>query len=231
MNENTQMMIYQAASWIIPLVIAIVFHEVAHGLVARYYGDMTAANAGRLTLNPIRHVDPVGTIILPLILAVAGAPVFGWAKGVPVNDQKMRNPRWNMVAVAAAGPLSNIILALIGAGLIVVLSIATKEGGGDVANFVLLNLYNFIAINLFLALFNMLPIPPFDGSKVLAGILPPALGARFRSLDRLGMLIAIALLVVIPSVFPAANIIGPLISAPVIWVFEQISLVISAVTG
>jgi Zn-dependent protease len=173
----------------------------------------------------------VGTIILPLILAVAGAPVFGWAKGVPVNDQKMRNPRWNMVAVAAAGPLSNIILALIGAGLIVVLSIATKEGGGGVANFVLLNLYNFIAINLFLALFNMLPIPPFDGSKVLAGILPPALGARFRRLDRLGMLIAIALLVVIPSVFPSANIIGPLISAPVIWVFEQISLVISAVSG
>jgi Zn-dependent protease len=231
MNENTQMMIYQAANWIIPLVIAIVFHEVAHGLVARYYGDMTAANAGRLTLNPIRHVDPVGTIILPLILAVAGAPVFGWAKGVPVNDQKMRNPRWNMVVVAAAGPLSNIILALIGAGLIVVLSIATKEGGGGVANFVLLNLYNFIAINLFLALFNMLPIPPFDGSKVLAGILPPALGARFRRLDRLGMLIAIALLVVIPSVFPSANIIGPLISAPVIWVFEQISLVISAVSG
>lgn len=231
MNENTQMMIYQAASWIIPLVIAIVFHEVAHGLVARYYGDMTAANAGRLTLNPIRHVDPVGTIILPLILAVTGAPVFGWAKGVPVNDQKMRNPRWNMVVVAAAGPLSNIILALIGAGLIVVLSIATKEGGGDVANFVLLNLYNFIAINLFLALFNMLPIPPFDGSKVLAGILPPALGARLRSLDRMGMLIAIALLVVIPSVFPSANIIGPLISAPVIWVFEQISLVISAASG
>ena len=231
MNENTQMMIYQAASWIIPLVIAIVFHEVAHGLVARYYGDMTAANAGRLTLNPIRHVDPVGTIILPLILAVTGAPVFGWAKGVPVNDQKMRNPRWNMVVVAAAGPLSNIILALIGAGLIVVLSIATKEGGGDVANFVLLNLYNFIAINLFLALFNMLPIPPFDGSKVLAGILPPALGARLRSLDRMGMLIAIALLVVIPSVFPSTNIIGPLISAPVIWVFEQISLVISAASG
>ena len=231
MNENTQMMIYQAASWIIPLVIAIVFHEVAHGLVARYYGDMTAANAGRLTLNPIRHVDPVGTIILPLILAVTGAPVFGWAKGVPVNDQKMRNPRWNMVVVAAAGPLSNIILALIGAGLIVVLTIATKEGGGDVANFVLLNLYNFIAINLFLALFNMLPIPPFDGSKVLAGILPPALGARLRSLDRMGMLIAIALLVVIPSVFPSTNIIGPLISAPVIWVFEQISLVISAASG
>lgn len=227
MNETSQM-IYTAASWIIPLVIAIVFHEVAHGVTARYFGDMTAAKAGRLTLNPIAHVDPVGTIILPLILAVSGAPVFGWAKGVPVNAARMRNPRWHMVIVAAAGPISNVLLALIGTALAAGLMLITR-GQGMVAEFLMLNLYNFIAINLFLALFNMLPIPPFDGSKVVAGLLPPALGARFRRLDNAGMMIALAVLVVIPSVFPAANIVGRVIAAPVFWMFGQISALLSMI--
>jgi Zn-dependent protease len=229
MDDFSTMMV-KAASWIVPLVIAIVFHEVAHGVVARYFGDMTAAKAGRLTLNPLAHVDPVGTIALPLILAVSGAPVFGWAKGVPVDAARMRNPRWNMVVVAAAGPLSNVILALVGALLVIGLTLLTKEQGG-VAGFLLLNFYNFIIINLFLALFNMLPIPPFDGSKVLAGLLPPALGARFQRLDAMGMLFAIALLVVIPSLYPPANIIGPLIAAPVAWVFGLINTAIAAVVG
>jgi Zn-dependent protease len=224
MSDSTQMIV-ATASWIIPLVIAIVFHEVAHGVAARHFGDMTAANAGRLTLNPIRHVDPIGTIVLPLVLAMSGAPVFGWAKGVPVNASKMRDPRWHMVVVAAAGPLSNVIMALVGAILVAGLSLVTK-GQGVVADFLTLNLYNFIAINLFLALFNMLPIPPFDGAKVLAGVLPPKLGAWFGRLDRVGMLIAIAVLVVIPSIYPSANFVGRLIGAPVMWVLGQISAVL-----
>lgn len=220
-------MIYQGAAWIIPLVIAIVFHEVAHGRVARYYGDTTALERGRLSFNPIRHVDPIGTVILPLILAVSGAPVFGWAKGVPVDASRMDNPRWNMVAVALAGPAMNIALMIAAAGLISILKLTVGiDGDGAVITFIMTNLMNFMAINLFLACFNLLPIPPFDGSKVLAGILPPTLGDKFRQLDRMGMLFAVAVLVIIPSIFPSFNLVGRVIGAPVIWMLTHIGAAI-----
>src|SRR4051812_7680970 len=112
MNDN---IVYQIAVWLVPLIIAIVFHEVAHGLVAKRLGDTTAEERGRLTLNPIKHIDPFGTVILPLLLAISHAPVFGWAKPVPVNYARLRNPRRDMVLVALAGPGMNLLLAIVGA--------------------------------------------------------------------------------------------------------------------
>jgi Zn-dependent protease len=215
---------FDIGTWLIPLTIAIVFHEVAHGRVAKLFGDTTASDLGRLSLNPIRHVDPFGTVILPMILAVTGAPIFGWAKPVPVVPSRLRNPRWHMVLVAAAGPLSNILLATIAA---IVFALFMKSAGGlgtGVAPaFLAANVQNFIAINLFLAVFNMIPLPPFDGSKVFAGFLPDGIRERFQSLDRYALLFMIFLLFVIPQVAPSANIIGRIVLPPVTWLFERIA--------
>src|SRR3954463_13500070 len=115
MGMSADNVVFRAATWLIPLVIAIVLHEIAHGWVANAFGDPTARRKGRLSINPLRHVDPLGTIALPLILAVAGAPVFGWAKPVPVVARRMRNPRFHMILVALAGPGMNLLLAGIGA--------------------------------------------------------------------------------------------------------------------
>jgi Zn-dependent protease len=215
---------FDIGTWLIPLTIAIVFHEVAHGRVAKLFGDPTASKLGRLSLNPIRHVDPFGTVILPMILAVTGAPIFGWAKPVPVDPSRLRNPRWHMVLVAAAGPLSNILLATIAA---IVFALALKStgglGAGMAPQFLAQNVQNFIAINLFLAVFNMIPLPPFDGSKVFAGFLPDGIRERFQSLDRYALLFMIFLLFVIPQVAPKANIIGRIVLPPVTWLFERIA--------
>ncbi len=215
--------IFQIATWLVPLTIAIVFHEVAHGRVAKLFGDMTASEQGRLSLNPIRHVDPFGTVILPMLLAVTGAPVFGWAKPVPVNPNRMRKPRLHMALVAAAGPASNIILALLGGALLAAaFNISGPDQSGGVMTFIAANLINFMAINLFLAVFNMIPMPPFDGSKVLAGLLPPPLAAKFQSLDRYALAFMIILLVVIPQVAPSANVISRIVVPPVQWMLGAI---------
>jgi Zn-dependent protease len=219
---------FDIGTWLIPLTIAIVFHEVAHGRVAKLFGDNTASDLGRLSLNPIRHVDPVGTVVLPMILAVTGAPIFGWAKPVPVVPSRLRNPRWHMVLVAAAGPLSNIFLAVVGAiafGLI--LKSTGGLGAGMLPAFIAANFQNFIMINLSLAVFNMIPIPPFDGSKVFAGFLPDGLRERFQSLDRYAFLFIIFLLFVIPQIAPQANILGRIVLPPVRWLLEQMSQIIS----
>src|SRR5436305_9636662 len=139
MSEDN--ILFQAATWLIPLVVAIILHEIAHGWVALAFGDPTAKRKRRLSLNPLRHVDPVGTVILPLVLAVSGAPVFGWAKPVPVVESRLRNPRWHMMLVALAGPGMNLLLAIVGAlawaGLV---WLAPPEGLGW--DFVLLNVGN-----------------------------------------------------------------------------------------
>lgn len=231
MNGITKLA-FDIGTWLIPLTIAIVFHEVAHGAVAKWFGDMTASERGRLSLNPIRHVDPLGTVILPLILAVSGAPVFGWAKPVPVVPQRMRNPRWNMVAVAAAGPATNIILALVAMlALVATLPALAAAKGSLVGDFLSANLLNFVAINLFLAVFNMLPIPPFDGSKVLAGILPPPLGSRFSRLDRYALPILILLLVILPQFVPAANVLPKIVLPPVEVLYETMFNLASSLFG
>ena len=167
--------ILQAAALIVPLIIAIVFHEVAHGWAARALGDPTAAEMKRLSLNPLRHVDPIGTIVLPGFLALVKAPVIGWAKPVPVNKWRLRNPRFGMMAVAAAGPGTNFVLAAIGA---VLLGLLLEPDGAlmqvGLTGFLATNLVNFLLINIFLALFNLLPIPPFDGSHIVERfVLPP----------------------------------------------------------
>jgi Zn-dependent protease len=218
---------YQIATWLVPLMIAIVFHEVAHGWAARSFGDMTAARAGRLTLNPIRHVDPIGTLALPMMLAVAGAPIFGWAKPVPVNAARMRNPRWHMVLVALAGPGSNIVLALLTLVAMAALMSFAPPQSGAAAAFVWANLGNFVVINIMLAVFNMLPLPPFDGSHVVEGVLPRPLAAGYARLRPFGMAAMLILFIAVPLLFPQSNIVAKLIGPPVEWVLGQASALLA----
>lgn len=207
--------IWSAAVWIIPLVIAIVFHEVSHGLAARALGDPTAERLNRLSFNPLRHVDPIGTVILPLMLAIAKAPVFGWAKPVPVDARRLRNPRKGMMLVALAGPGMNLALALVGAILLGVFAHWVTGGGeGSVAAFVATNLVNFLVINVFLALFNLLPLPPFDGGHVVAGLLPERLALQWDKLARFGFPLLIFLLLILPAIWPGANIVQRLVAPP-----------------
>lgn len=200
--ENT---LYQIAIWLPALVIAIVFHEVAHGWVAYAFGDPTAKEARRLTLNPIRHVDPFGTLILPTLLAVSGAPPFGWAKPVPVRADRLRSPRVQMMLVALAGPGTNFLLAILGALLF---GLANFE-----SEFLSASLLSFIWVNLVLGLFNLLPVPPFDGGHVVEGLLPRTLAEHYRKLGRWAVLILILLLLVVPMLFKV-NIVAELIVPP-----------------
>lgn len=212
---NPDSMIWSAAVWIIPLVVAIVFHEVAHGLAARALGDPTAAEQRRLSLNPLRHVDPIGTVVLPLILALTKLPVFGWAKPVPVDYGRLRDPRRDMMLVALAGPGMNFALALVGAVLLGLLLAAAGQGELGLAGlFAGENLLNFVAVNVFLALFNLLPIPPFDGGHVVQGLLPPWLADRWASFARFGFPLLFILLLVVPAIWPNANIVARFIAPP-----------------
>jgi Zn-dependent protease len=208
--------VFRVATWLIPLVVAIVLHEIAHGWVANAFGDPTARRLRRLSLNPLRHVDPFGTIVLPLFLAVAGAPVFGWAKPVPVVARRMRNPRLHMILVALAGPGMNLLLAVVGALALAAL-VALRPEAGLVSLFVALNLLNFVAINIFLALFNMLPIPPFDGGHVVEGLLPRRAAVHYAKLRRFGFPLLIVLIVLLPRLVPGVDPIGQLIGRPADW--------------
>ena len=213
--------VMQAAALIVPLIFAIVFHEVAHGMMARALGDPTAEERGRLSLNPLRHVDPIGTVVLPGILALAHLPVFGWAKPVPVVAERLHHPRRDMMLVGAAGPGSNLIMAAIAAlllGLVLRPYGAAQEPAG-VIGFLVLNLFNFISINVFLALFNLLPIPPFDGSHIVEGLLPPRLAAGYAKFRMVGMLIPILLLIVLPRLIPRFDVIQYIVG-PVDWVIR-----------
>jgi len=210
MNQDN--IVYQIAVWLVPLVIAIVFHEVAHGLVARRLGDPTAEQRGRLSFNPLRHVDPVGTLILPMILAISHAPVFGWAKPVPVNYTRLRHPRRDMVLVALAGPGMNLLLAIAGAAILMAtVSMSAGERDG-VTGFIADSAYVFVMINVFLGVFNLLPVPPFDGGHVVEGLLPPNLAAQFRKIGRFSLLVLIVLLLVLPRLSPSADVVGRLVS-------------------
>jgi len=212
---NPDNIVFQVATWVIPLVFAIVLHEIAHGWVANAFGDPTARDKGRLSLNPIRHVDPIGTVALPLMLAIWGGPIFGWAKPVPVVAQRMRRPRLHMMLVALAGPGMNLLLAVIAALAIFLMRQAMPAEAGIGWIFLFANLFNFLVINLMLALFNMLPIPPFDGSHVVEGLLPRRLAAGYARFGRFGMLIPLILLVALPALVPGLDLIGPIIVPPV----------------
>lgn len=220
------------------LVVAIVCHEVAHGWVARMLGDPTAWEQGRLSLNPIRHVDPVGTLLVPGALALAGLPVFGWAKPVPVRKSRLDNPRYGMMAVAAAGPATNLILALIGAialGLVVGgLDMGDAGGGaslGDAAVLAITALQYFLLINIFLALFNLLPIPPFDGSHIVEGLLPIPAARAYNRLRPFGFPLLFLLLLVIPWLFPDLGVIETLVLPPVEWLREKYLVLAMFVAG
>jgi len=198
--------IYRIAISLVPLVIAIVFHEISHGLVARRLGDPTAAQRGRLSLNPLKHVDPFGTIILPLLLAISHAPIFGWAKPVPVDYRRLKHPRRDMILVALAGPGMNFLLALVGSAI---LAAALFLSGPQVlvdASLV------FVLTNVFLAVFNLLPVPPFDGGHVVEGLLPPAVGQQFAKIGRFSLLVFVMLILVLPKLSPKADVIGQVVS-------------------
>ena len=212
------------------LIIAIVFHEVAHGWVAKFLGDPTAAEQRRLSLNPLRHVDPIGTVILPGMLALSGAPVFGWAKPVPVIKQRLNNPRFGMMAVAAAGPGTNLILATIGAVLLGLLARGLTAAPDGAFGVLLTGLNYFIVINIFLALFNLLPIPPFDGSHIVEGLLPPKAALAYAKLRPFGLPLLIVLLLVIPYLFPGLGIVENVVVPPVEWAqrhFMQLAALIA----
>jgi len=188
-------MILTASTWILPLLLAITLHEAAHGYVANMLGDDTAKRMGRLSLNPGRHIDPFGTVLLPLLLFVMKAPfLFGYAKPVPVNIRNLANPRRGMMWVALAGPGINLTLAVISAllmHLVMVLPAMAQE-------WFVLNLVHSIQINLLLALFNMLPIPPLDGGRVAVGLLPEPLARPVARIEPYGMFILIGLIFVFP---------------------------------
>lgn len=217
------------AAILIPcLVIAIVCHEVAHGWAALALGDTTARDQRRLTLNPVRHVDPVGTLVVPGFLALVGGPVFGWAKPVPVRKERLRNPRWGMMAVAAAGPATNLVLALIGGialGVVAGTLSAPPEGASAWA---ITGLQFFILVNLFLAFFNLLPIPPFDGSHIVEGLLPRRWAAAYERLRPIGMVLFLALIAVTWA-FPQFGLIERTILPPVEWLREHVLAVAEAV--
>lgn len=184
--------------------LAVMVHEVSHGLVALALGDSTARDAKRLTLNPLRHIDPVGTVALPLLLVSMHLPAFGWAKPVPINIFNLRHPKRDMLWVGAAGPAANFLLAVAGAFLL------SRFGGALPALAAELTRY-LVQINLVLGTFNLLPIPPLDGSRVLTGLLPLPLARLMLSAERWGFLIVIALLylgVLDKLIWPAVEFLG-----------------------
>ena len=189
--------IQKIAIWAIPVLIAVVFHEVAHGWVANRLGDPTAKNLGRLTLNPIAHIDLFGTILVPAMLIFANSPfVFGYAKPVPVNFYNLRNPKRDMVWVALAGPVMNLVLAL---GFVLMWRLFLPQSRVDLGNSRFLTTLVLMAqggllINIALAVFNMFPIPPLDGGRVLVGLLPEPWSSKVAGIERLGMLLLIGLL-------------------------------------
>ncbi len=187
--------LYDVSVWVLPLIIAITFHEAAHGFVAHRLGDNTAWQLGRVSFNPLKHIDPFGTVILPAVLLLSHSPfLFGYAKPVPVNFRNLNHPRLDMVWVALAGPATNILLALAAAAAFHALPLAPANSAQWIAD----NLKNALIINVVLAIFNMLPIPPLDGGRVAVGLLPRFLAAPLASLEPYGMLILIGALILLP---------------------------------
>jgi Zn-dependent protease len=180
----------------IPIIVAITFHEAAHGFVALHFGDDTARREGRVTLNPIRHIDLFGTIIMPVILYLFTPFIFGYAKPVPVDESRLRNPRRDVIFVAAAGAAMNVLLALVSAVLLYVSMQVGAEDRPWLSNL----LIRSIEINFLLAIFNMLPIPPLDGSKVVAPLLPEVIARPYVRLESIGIVLLLLMLVVLPVV-------------------------------
>lgn len=211
MNDLT--LLQRIIVWILPVVFAITVHEVAHGWVAKKYGDNTADMQGRLTLNPIKHIDLLGTIIIPGLLLITGTGfIFGWAKPVPVDARNFKNPRADMAIVALAGPVSNLLMATAWA-LIARLGVTIGTDARMIAEPLIYTGIAGIAINLVLALLNLLPIPPLDGSRILSGVLPNYWAWQYNKLERFGFIILLILL--------STNVLGMILAYP-LFIVQQL---------
>jgi Zn-dependent protease len=218
--------IFAISTWVLPVLLAITLHEAAHGYVAWKLGDDTAYLKGRVTFNPLKHVDLFGTIILPALLIFVRAPfLFGWAKPVPVNFYRLRRPKRDMVWVALAGPGINIVLAIVSAALLHLAPIFS----GVTELWIVRMLQNSMFLNLLLAVFNMIPLPPLDGGRVAVGLLPPALARPLARLERFGFLILIGTLFFLPVVLEKLgapiNIFIDILLPPVQILFDTILLI------
>ena len=219
----------EASTLVLPVVIAVTFHEAAHGFVAYRLGDDTARQAGRVTFNPLKHIDLFGTIILPalLLLSSSGRFMFGYAKPVPVNFRRLNHPRQDMVWVAVAGPATNVLLAIASSLLFYGVDLMPPSP----ARWLAANLVNSIQFNALICVFNMLPLPPLDGGRVAVGLLPDALALPLARLERYGMLILLLFLFIVPYFGEQTghnlNIVTWLIGAPA----EALIRFVLAITG
>jgi Zn-dependent protease len=208
MNELTLPQLI--AVFAVPAVFAITVHEVAHGWVARRIGDRTAELLGRLTLNPAKHIDPIGTVAVPIVLLMLHAPLIGWAKPVPVAYRSFKHPRRDMAIVAAAGPLVNLLMAVVW----IFIARGALELGASRGGLILPLIYDMglagLYVNVTLGAFNLLPIPPLDGGRVLNGFLPPRISDKFERLEPIGYLILLLLLFVWRDGF--AIVLGPIVN-------------------
>ncbi len=207
--------LYTASTWVIPVIFAVTFHEAAHGFIACRLGDDTAWRAGRVSFNPLKHIDPFGTIVLPAILLLSRSPfLFGYAKPVPVNFGRLQRPRRDMVWVALAGPGTNVLLAILSSLLFYALAFLPQTAALWLGH----NLAHSVAINVVLCVFNMLPLPPLDGGRVAVGLLPRALALPLARLERYGILILLFFLFVLPFIGEKTglrlNLLGWLIGVP-----------------
>lgn len=205
-------LLQRVAVWVIPVLFAITVHETAHGWMALRLGDPTAKMLGRLTLNPVKHIDPIGTVLVPGVLLMVGGFLFGWARPVPITWENLRHPRKDMAWVAAAGPLSNLLMALIWAA-VVRLGLALGHLSEGLAVFLIYAGVAGLFVNTILMLLNLLPLPPLDGSRVVNALLPPRLAYRYGQLEPYGLPILLVLLIT----GLLGKILWPLITLVLLW--------------
>jgi Zn-dependent protease len=228
MTQQFGPLLYMISIWALPAIVAITFHEAAHGFAARLLGDDTAWRLGRVTFNPLRHIDPVGTIFLPAVLLLLRSPfLFGYAKPVPINFRALRNPRRDMVLVAAAGPGINIAIAVVAALLFRLVDYLPDAAG----RWALENLKNALIINVVLAVFNLLPLPPLDGGRIAVGLLPDGLALPLARLEPYGIMILIGVLFILPMIGAQLGLDLSIVSRVIAVVTGEVVAVILRLTG